>query len=110
MTGKWNFIAGSHGCLIDRYGEYYNCYTILKYPFNKGSSDVTINNNLIGEEEIFLCPIMRPIICAVIRLVIVWHLCAGLLYSIPIDSLNHYTKKPRINTRYYVRLLRIIGA
>ena len=59
MTGKWNFIAGSHGCLIDRYTGYHIRYTILKYPFNKGSSDVTINNNLVGEEEIFLRPIMR---------------------------------------------------
>lgn len=57
--GKWNFIAGSHGCLIDRYTGYHIRYTILKYPFNKGSSDVTINNNLVGEKEIFLRPIMR---------------------------------------------------
>jgi hypothetical protein len=27
--------------------------TILKYPLNEGYSDVTINNNLVGEEEIF---------------------------------------------------------
>jgi hypothetical protein len=53
MTGKWNIIAGSHGCLIGRYGGFTTDYTILKYPFNKGSSDVTINNNLIGEEQFF---------------------------------------------------------
>ena len=88
MTGKWNFIAVWKGCLIDRYGEFTIRYTILKYPFNKGSSDVTINNNLVGEEEIFLRPIMRPIICALYRQVIVWHLCAGAMYSIPIESLN----------------------
>ena len=59
MTGKWNFIAGSHGCLIGRYGEFTIRYTILKYPLSVWYSDVTINNNLIGEEEIFLRPIMR---------------------------------------------------
>jgi len=59
MTGKWNFIAGSHMSLMDPASTLMVSITILKYPFNKGSSDVTINNNLVGEEEIFLRPIMR---------------------------------------------------
>jgi hypothetical protein len=73
-------------CLMDPASTLMVSITILKYPFNKGSSDVTINNNLIGEEEIFFTAYCAPIICALYCLVIVWHLCAG--YCIALHS-NH---------------------
>ena len=46
-------IAVSHMSLMDPALTFYTDFTILKYPLNEGYSDVTIINNLVGEEKNF---------------------------------------------------------
>jgi hypothetical protein len=86
--------------LIDPYGGFSVQNTILKYPLSVGYSDVTIYNNLVGEKENFFTAYYALIICAVIRSVIVLHLCAGLLYSAPFESLNPKAKPITIKAPY----------
>ena len=54
--------------MIGRYVGFSIRYTILKYPLSVGYSDVTINNNLIGEEENFFTPYYAPDYMRVISL------------------------------------------
>lgn len=68
-------IAVSHMSLMDPASTFYTDYTILKYPLNEGYSDVTIINNLVGEEEIFLRVIMRVILGGLLRDFMRWASC-----------------------------------
>lgn len=106
MVGKWNIIAGSHGCLMDPASTFTMRITILKYRlsvrYSVGYSFelVIMKGSLRALASRFL---FSAITCGQsANFNALWAVLVA-LYSVPRSSLGTALNKGLLNTRYIVR-------